>query len=95
MVILDLPIPAGFRVSTSDLTRLVQAGTIAKFQVNPRSAIVYLRGLESGKPLILVYRLTATMPVKITVPPAQVYEYYDPDTKGSSQPASLRVTQRT
>lgn len=95
MVILDLPIPAGFSIGTTDLDELVRAGTIAKFQVNPRSAIVYLRGLEPSSPLVVEYRLTTTMPVKITVPPARVYEYYNPDTKGKSQPASIRVTQRT
>ncbi len=96
MVILDyLPIPAGFSIDNTDLDQLVQVGTIAKYQVNPRSAVVYLRGLEPSTPLTLEYRLTATMPVKITVPPASAYEYYNPDAKGSSQPTSLRVTQRT
>ncbi|MFQ5493777.1 MAG: alpha-2-macroglobulin family protein [Phycisphaerae bacterium] len=95
MVILDLPIPAGFSIDTADLDQLVQAGTIAKYQVNPRSAVVYLRGLEPGTPLVFAYRLTATMPVKITVPPARAREYYNPDTNGSSRPASFRVTKRT
>jgi A-macroglobulin TED domain/Alpha-2-macroglobulin family/MG2 domain/A-macroglobulin receptor binding domain/Macroglobulin domain MG3/Alpha-2-macroglobulin bait region domain len=95
MVILDLPIPAGFRIDPIALDQLVQAGTIAKYQINPRSAVVYLRSLESGSPLVLEYRLTATMPVKLTVPPARVYEYYNPDAMGSGKPASFRVTQRT
>ncbi len=46
MVILDLPIPAGFNIDTTELEQPVQAGTIAKYQVNPRSAVVYVRGLE-------------------------------------------------
>jgi len=56
------------------------------------STTCFLRSLEPGKALILRYRLTATMPVKITVPPAQAYEYYDPDSKGTSRPAQLRAT---
>ena len=93
MIILDLPIPAGFAVDTNDFASLVQAQKIAKYQVNPRSVVVYLRGLNPDLPLILNYTLTATMPVKIEVPPAKVYEYYDPDTKGVGRPASFTVEQ--
>ncbi len=33
MVILDLPIPAGFAIDADDLAGLVKAGSIAKFQI--------------------------------------------------------------
>lgn len=62
----------------------------------PRSVIVYLRALPPGKPgLALRYQLRATMPVKLTVPPARVYEYYDPDKHGSSPATRITVTQRS
>jgi hypothetical protein len=91
MVILDLPIPAGFSIDAEDLTKLVKAETIAKYQLSARQAVVYLRGLEPGKPLKLEYHLKATMPVKLTVPPGQVYEYYDTDKRGRSEPARMIV----
>jgi type II secretory pathway pseudopilin PulG len=94
MVMLDLPVPAGFAVSDEDLEQLVGAGSIAKYQVNARSAAVYLRGLEPDKPLMLRYRLRATMPAKVTVPPARAFEYYDPDRQGRSTSAQLTVTQK-
>ena len=50
MVILDLPIPAGFAIDADDLAGLVKAGSIAKFQLTARSAIVYLRDLKPGAP---------------------------------------------
>ena len=50
MVILDLPIPAGFAIDADDLSAAVKAGTIAKFQLTPRAAIVYLRDLKPGAP---------------------------------------------
>ena len=50
MVILDLPIPAGFAIDADDLAGLVKAGSIAKFQLTARSAIVYLRNLKPGAP---------------------------------------------
>jgi hypothetical protein len=91
MVILDLPIPAGFAIDADDLTKLVQAETIAKYQLSARQAVVYLRGLEPDKLLKLEYHLKATMPVKLTVPPAQVYEYYDTDKRGRSAAANMTV----
>jgi hypothetical protein len=90
MVLLDLPIPAGFAPLADDWEALTSAGTIAKFQLQPRSVLVYLRAVEPGKPLKLHYRLRATMPVKLTVPPARAYEYYNPDKQGTSK--SLRLT---
>ena len=91
MVILDLPLPAGFALESEDLEKLVAAGPIAKYQLTPRSAIVYLRQLPPDEPLVLHYRLRATMPVKITVPPARAYEYYDPERQVSSAVAYLTV----
>jgi hypothetical protein len=95
MVILDLPIPAGFAIEADDLATLVKASSIAKFQLTARSAIVYLRGLEPRAPLRLRYRLRATMPVKLTVPSARVYEYYDPTQEGSSSTVNLTVSSKS
>ena len=92
MVILDLPIPAGFSIVSNDLDKLVADGTIAKHRITSRAAVVYLRQLSSGEPLVLRYRLRATMPVKITAAPARAYEYYDPDRQASSTVAHLTVT---
>jgi alpha-2-macroglobulin-like protein len=92
MVILDLPIPAGFTILSENVDKLATAPAIAKFQLTPRGAIVYLRELSPTEPLMLHYRLRATMPVKITVPPARAYEYYDPDRQVSSAVAYLTVT---
>jgi type II secretory pathway pseudopilin PulG len=90
MVILDLPIPAGFAVEAEDLESLRSSGKIAKYQVTPRNAIVYLRMLDPSVPLDLIYRLRATMPVKITAPPARAYEYYNPDYQATT--ASIMMT---
>ena len=94
MVILDLPIPAGFAVEPDDFSRHLVDGTIAKYQVTPRSVIVYLRQLLPKEPLVLRYRLRATMPVKITAPGARAYEYYDPDKEATSPAVRLTVTPR-
>lgn len=94
MVILDLPIPPGFALESDDLAKAVGEGKIAKYQTTPRSAIVYLRSLAPGQTLTLTYRLRPTMPVKVSVTGAQVYEYYDVEKRGSSRPTRLTVTGR-
>jgi hypothetical protein len=94
MVMLELPVPAGFAVAADDLAALLQAGAIAKFQAGPRNVLVYLRDLPPGKPLKLSYRLRATMPAKVAAPPARAYEYYDPDRQGHSAAARLTVKAR-
>ena len=94
MVILDLPVPAGFALVTEDLERLVASQVIAKYQVTSRSAIVYLRELKPASPLRLRYGLRATMPVKLLIPAAQAYEYYDPDVRSESDVSQLEVVDK-
>ncbi len=91
MLLLELPIPAGFAPDRSDFEQLVQANRIAKFQQTPRTMVVYLRGLEAGGRFTLTYRLTATQPVRVTSPAAVAFEYYAPENRSSSQPATLTV----
>jgi len=94
MVILDLPVPGGFAAESRDFDGLVADGVIARYQVTPRSVLVYLRELAPEKPLVIRYRLRATMPVKVAVPSARVYEYYDPGKSAASQSFQLTVTPR-
>jgi uncharacterized protein YfaS (alpha-2-macroglobulin family) len=94
MVILDLPIPGGFTIDAGELDELVGSQLIARYQITARQAIVYLRQLEAGQKLELRYRLRATMPVKVAVPDAEVYEYYDPSNRargGSTQLEASRA----
>ena len=85
---------AGPAVAES-LGEAVKAGTIAKHQITPRRLVVYLRELAPGRPLRIPYRLQATMPVRITVPPARVYEHYAPSREGKSEPVTMQVASAT
>ena len=91
MVILNLPIPGGFVIDPGELDELVGSQKIAKYQITARQAIVYLRRLDPGHSLEFRYRLRATMPVKVTVPDAQVYEYYDPGKRGKGGATRLEA----
>ncbi len=94
MVMLDLPVPGGFAAVAEDFETLVREGKVAKFQVQPRGVLVYLREVPAGKALELRYGLRAVMPAQVTVPAARAYEYYDPDRQGFSGTARLTVTAR-
>jgi uncharacterized protein YfaS (alpha-2-macroglobulin family) len=91
MVMVDLPVPAGFALTGDDLAALVKAGRIARYQVQGDKVLVYLRSLAPKAPLELSYRLRATMAAKIQAPGARVYEYYDPDREGHSAGARFIV----
>src|SRR5207244_2803312 len=68
MVMLELPVPAGFVLITDDLEKLVSEKKIDRFELTPRGALVYLRSVRPGEPFRLEYRLRATTPVKVSVP---------------------------
>ncbi len=78
-------------MEVEDFEALCAAGKIAKCQVTPRSAIVYLRALSPTEPLELVYHLRATMPVKITALPARAYEYYNSDHQATTTATPITV----
>ncbi len=90
MVMVDLPVPAGFAPVTDDFVTIQEMGTVAKYQLTGRSVLVYLRGLDPRKPLTLTYRLRATMPVDVAVPPARVGEYYDTHRQGQSEATRMK-----
>lgn len=93
MVILDLPIPGGFVIEPGELDELKGSGLIAKYQITPRKAIVYLTGIRPNDSLKLQYRLRATMPVEVTAPAGEAYEYYNPAHRGESKPAKLEAVE--
>jgi type II secretory pathway pseudopilin PulG len=91
MVLVDLPIPPGFDVDSSAIARLVAAGKVEKFQVNPRSVIVYLRSLAPASELQIAYSLRATVVAKVASRPAVAYEYYAPEHRAQSAGWELTV----
>jgi alpha-2-macroglobulin-like protein len=92
MILVDLSIPGGFALERGELDELVGEGKIARYQLTPRQAIVYLRSLAPGETLELPYRLRATMRVQVQAPAAQVYEYYNPENRAESESVELHAT---
>jgi anti-sigma factor RsiW len=91
MILVELPIPAGFALDTESFSKLVESGAIAKFQIGARTATIYFRGIKDKSVVTLQYRMQATMPAILTVPPAVAYEYYNAEKRATSQPVQIVV----
>ncbi len=90
MVILDVGIPPGFEVQTSDLEEYV-GKQIQKFTISGRQIIFYLEKLSADTPLQLQYRLRAKYPIRAKTPRSRIYEYYNPESDAFAQPEELVV----
>jgi hypothetical protein len=103
MVVLELPIPAGFAFESDrvpvppGVLPIPEAALldprVEKYEVKPGAVVVYARGLEAGASLEFTYALRATTPVKVAVPPARAYEYYDPEKQGTSAAGRLTAVE--
>ena len=91
MIMVDLPIPGGFEIVSDDLERLKQDGVIERYDRTQRQAILYLINLKPNQKLQFQYRLRATMPVRVAVPGAQVWEYYAPDRRARTTSTRFEV----
>jgi alpha-2-macroglobulin-like protein len=93
MVLVELPIPAGFSMDADSFAKLIKEGRIAKYEIQPTAVLVYLRELPAGGSLQWAYGLRAEMPAQVAVPAARAYEYYNPDREGRSTEARLIVVE--
>ncbi len=92
MLMVDLPIPAGFGVGRETLDQMQQSSELVeKYEITPRSIIVYLRNLGPRETLQIRYQLRALMPLRVTVPAARTYLYYDPSQKAAGRPQEIVV----
>ena len=74
----------------SDFDALVGAGTIARYEVTPRTVVVYLTSLQPTRVLTLQYSMRATMPVVAQSAAPTAYQYYNPERKARGLAASIR-----
>jgi hypothetical protein len=80
MAIVDLGVPPGFDVETSDLDRLVEQKVIQKYERTGRQIILYIEEMQPDIPIEVGYRLRARYPIKAKVPASTAYDYYNPGT---------------
>ena len=59
MVMVELPVPAGFVLDPGGLAQRVEQGKIARYEVDSRKVTIYTLGLDAGESLTLSYALQA------------------------------------
>jgi uncharacterized protein YfaS (alpha-2-macroglobulin family) len=91
MALIDLGVPPGFTVLTEDLSRLVEQGLIARYELTGRQIIIYLENFASGQPLRFNYRLRARFPMRAQTPPSTAYDYYNPTEQTTQAPLEMVV----
>lgn len=94
MLLVEVPVPGGFRVRGEDFAALVERQLIARYQVEADRVLVYLREMPKNARLELPYTLEAAQVVDTQAPGGRVYEYYDPSREAFGTPTRLRVTDR-
>ncbi|MBN1420429.1 MAG: alpha-2-macroglobulin [Planctomycetes bacterium] len=83
MAIIDIGIPTGFSAERSTLDGLVEAGTLKRFDIAGRKAILYVEALARETPLEFSFQVRALFPVRAAPVPSKAYDYYDPDTQAT------------
>jgi A-macroglobulin receptor. len=93
MALIDLGVPPGFTVLSEDLSRLVEQGVIARYELAGRQVIIYLENLAYGSPLAFSYRMRARFPLRAQTPPSSAYDYYNPTGATVRAPLELTVVE--
>ena len=91
MALIDLGVPTGFTVLTEDLSRLVEQGVIARYELTGRQIIIYLEDFSSQMPLRFSYRLRARFPMRAQTPASSAYDYYNPSDLTVRAPVEVVV----
>ena len=91
MIIVDLGIPPGFQVMTSDLEALVEQKVIQKYEMTGRQVIIYFEEIGANATLEFSYKIRAKFPLRAQTPESRVYEYYNPEIGNAAAPEELTV----
>jgi hypothetical protein len=93
MVMLDVGIPPGFDVVTSDFdayTSDPESG-VTRVERAGRQLTVYLYGLDPNEVLTLDYHMVATLPVRAQTPVSAAWLYYESDVRTEAEPVDIEV----
>jgi hypothetical protein len=70
---------------------LVKRGVLAKYEMTGRQCILYVCNIRPEAPLRFSYELRARYPIRAKVPPARVYDYYNPEKADVAPPREIVV----
>ena len=91
MPTLEIGVPPGFDVETSDLDRLVRDGRLHRYSLEPSAVIVYLDRLPAASSRRFAFGLRATTRVSALAPASVAYAYYEPEARAKTGPVRVSV----
>jgi uncharacterized protein YfaS (alpha-2-macroglobulin family) len=91
-LIVEAGLPPGFTPMTEDLEALVESGNIQRYELTPRSILLYVTDVRADEVYTFRYRLQAQYPLEVQVPGSRAYDYYAPDQGASTPPQRVIVT---
>lgn len=94
MLLVEVPVPAGFTARPEDFAKLTDDKVIARYQIDSGRVLVYLREMQRNGRLELPYTLDARQVVDTTAPGGRVYEYYEPTRQAFGAATRLQVVER-
>jgi uncharacterized protein YfaS (alpha-2-macroglobulin family) len=91
-LIVELGLPPGLAPVTADLEKLVASGDVQRYELTPRSILLYVTDAGAGEVYKFRYRLQAQYPLQVQAPSSRVYDYYAPDQGATDPPQRIIVT---
>jgi uncharacterized protein YfaS (alpha-2-macroglobulin family) len=91
MVLVDMGLPPGFDVDTTELNELKKQGIIQKVEKTAMQLLIYINEVTPETPVTLGYDLKAKYPLEATAPKSEVYFYYNKEVKAETGPIVVNV----
>ena len=91
-VVVELGLPPGLTPDIDDLETLVNDVQIARYELDGRHIVLYLRAMKQGDVRTLRYRLLAQYPVRALIPATYAYDYYSPERHATTDEQEIVVT---
>lgn len=91
MVVMELGLPPGFAVERAAFDRLVDSGVFARYEMASDRVVLYVRSAAPKRRIRFSYELRALRPLRVQIPPAHVYEYYQPENRAQTGPHEIVV----
>jgi len=93
MVLVDIGMPPGFDLVSDQLQAAISETALQRFELAGRQLILYIERIEPATPITLTYQLKAKFPMEGSTGPASVSNYYEPETKTTTEPQEFVVTE--
>ncbi len=91
MVVVDVGLPPGFKLDTSELESYKQEGNISGYDYTGRQVILYIDELGPHDSLSFEWHLKPLFPLKVKPPVGHAYEYYTPSNSTDSVPSGMII----